>query len=469
MAGSADGPRGTLIGRRRTDEKEAEVAMLATARGSGGGQPRARRATDRASQESLREHNLAVVLAAIMAAEPDRPPSRADLAEHIGLTKGTVSALVNQLLALGLVAERAPERPRGVGRPAVPLAPAAKTVVGLGLEVNVDYVGLRAVDLTGAVVAESVERSDLRGSDPESVLGALFRQARAAMAALEADGIRVVGSGLALPGLADHPQGPLRLAPNLGWVEADIRAIAAAAAADPDPRWPAPTPARTAALVTHLTVDNEANFAARAELLRRGGADDRRFFIYLSGAIGVGAALVIDGEVFGGGHGWAGEIGHTIVDPAGPLCACGARGCLEQYAGKQAILRAAGLPLDAGLDDLLDALAADPDADTPGQAAIATAARALGIALASAVNLVDIAETVIGGDLTPLTGRLAPGILAELRGRVVAARWIRQDLVVRPAEADPRPALTGAAWHALTRVVADPAALLNDRRPEQPA
>jgi predicted NBD/HSP70 family sugar kinase len=403
---------------------------------------------------------LAVVLASIMAADSDRPPSRADLADQTGLTKATVSALVKQLITLGLVAERPPERPRGVGRPAIPLTPAARTVVGLGLEVNVDYLGVRAVDLTGAVVAEWSHREDLRGSDPAAVLGALFRQARAVGATLESQGMRVVGSGLAVPGLADHPQGPLRLAPNLCWVETDIRSIAAEAAADADPRWPAPTPARTAYLVDYLTVDNEANFAAQAELLRRAGSDSQRSFIYLSGAVGVGAALVIDGEIFGGGHGWAGEIGHTLVDPAGPRCACGARGCLEQYAGKRAILRAAGLPQDSDLDNLLADLAASNQADSPCQTAIATAARALGIALASAVNLVDIAETVVGGDFTPLTKHLAPGILAELRNRVIAARWINHDLVVRPAQAGQYAALTGAAWHALTRVTTDPAALI---------
>jgi predicted NBD/HSP70 family sugar kinase len=395
-----------------------------------------------------------------MAADPSALLSRADLAERTGLTKGTVSALVQQLIGLALVAEGPPEQPRGVGRPAIPLAPAGRTAVGLGLEVNVDYSGFRAIDLTGAIVAEQVERENFRGSDPEAVLGRLFRQARACAAALEAEGMRIVGTGLALPGLADHPQGPLRLAPNLGWSETDIRSIAEKAATAREPGLPAPTQTKTAALVAYLTVDNEANFAARAELLCR-GAGRPASFIYLSGAVGVGAALVIGGQVFSGGHGWAGEIGHTIVDPAGPRCACGARGCLEQYAGTRAIVRAAGLPADSGIDSLLDRLDRPAGDDGPCQAALTTAARALGIALASAVNLVDIPETVVGGDLMPLTKRLAPGILAELRERVVAARWIGHDLVVRPAKSGRYAAMTGAAWHALSRVIADPASLLS--------
>jgi predicted NBD/HSP70 family sugar kinase len=324
------------------------------------------------------------------------------------------------------------------------------------MEVNVDFCGLRVLDLTRTVVAEWIERVDLRDSDPAETLGRLFRAALRIAADVERQGMRIIGTSLALPGLADHPQGPLRLAPNLGWPETDIRSLAEAAVAASDNGLTETGRLRAhQGMVEHLTVDNEANLAARAEALHQGVAGQNRSFIYLSGAIGIGAALVINGEVFRGLHGWAGEIGHTVVDPEGPLCVCGAKGCLEQYAGKRAILRAAGLPLDGGLD----ALVAD-SAKGSCATALKEAARALGIALAGAVNLVDITETVIGGDLTPLTEYLADGILSELGNHVVSARWIHPDMIVRPALSGPYPAMTGGAWHALSLVIADPASLL---------
>ena len=98
-----------------------------------------------------------------------------------------------------------------------------------------------------------------------------------------------------------------------------------------------------------IRLDNEATLGARAEAdaLR---PDRTLSFLYLSGEVGIGGALVVDGAVFGGRHGWSGEIGHTVVDPAGPLCRCGSTGCLEQYAGKDALMRAAALDLDLPVD-----------------------------------------------------------------------------------------------------------------------
>jgi predicted NBD/HSP70 family sugar kinase len=420
---------------------------------------RSARADNRsAGQESLREHNLAVVFHEIMVAPKSEPPSRAELAGRTGLAKATVSALVARLIELRLVAEDAPQRARHVGRPAVPLRPAAQTWVGLGLEVNVDYMGLRALDLTRAVVEEWIEPADLRGAPPAAVLGRLFARAAQSVGALRDRGMEVVGTGLALPGLVGYPRGPLRFAPNLGWREADILALAGQAVAGlhvaPDDR-----AALRRVLVDGLTLDNEATLAGWAETLSRpaGRADS---FVYLSGAVGVGAALVVSGALVRGLHGWAGEIGHTVVDPAGPKCACGSRGCLEQYAGKQAILRAAGLDERGAWDGLIDRLGQPGAAGERARAAVASAAWALGLALAAVINVFDIAECVVGGELLELTGWLAPGIMAELDSRVLAARWIGEELAIRPGTAGEHAALTGGAWQALSRVVENPAVLL---------
>ncbi len=390
-----------------------------------------------ARQGTLREHNLRLVLTCVLdaAADPrEPPPSRADLAAATGLTRSAVSALVDLLVSAQLLVELAPAVAVRAGRPAVPLAPARGTVVGLGAEINVDYIGVLAVDLAGEVLAEQTLAGDFRDSDPAVVLrrlAALVGQVRAALAP-EA---RVAGLCLALPGLVDRITGPLRLAPNLGWQDVDVVALL-----DPSPELEG-VPVRLA---------NEANLAARAEA-RTGGAGQS--FLYVSGEVGIGAAIVLDGEIFAGRHGWSGELGHTVVDQGGPRCTCGSFGCLEQYAGKDALLRAAGIDLA----EPVAALVAAADAGDPAAlAALARGGQALGVALANFINLVDVESVVLGGVYAPLAPHLAASVVAELRDRVLAAPW--QDARVLVASAGSNAAMLGAGIAVLRTVVEDPSA-----------
>ncbi|MDD9205369.1 hypothetical protein PU560_02670, partial [Georgenia sp. 10Sc9-8] len=122
-------------------------------------------------QSSLREHNLAVVSQAIFAST--EPVSRAALAAATGMTRSTISRLAEQLLDAQLVVERGPQVQRGPGRPAVPLAPASGSVAGMGLQVNVDYMAGRVIDLGGRVLAEEVVEADFSDSDHTVVLARL--------------------------------------------------------------------------------------------------------------------------------------------------------------------------------------------------------------------------------------------------------------------------------------------------------
>jgi predicted NBD/HSP70 family sugar kinase len=285
-------------------------------------------------QRSLWQHNLAVVLreVGLDAATPplgsSQPPgpavSRARIAEATGLTRATVSALVDDLLRGGLVAEVEPAPRRGAGRPATGLILSPAGPAGLGLEVNIDYLAAAVVDLTGAVRHREVRHVDQRGRLPGEVLR---ETAALAASAVAGSGLLVAAASLAVPGLVDGA-GAVRLAPNLGWRDLDLPALLTGL-----PDWPG----------LPLTVDNEANLAALGEL---GTGPSERSFLYISGEIGIGAGIVVDGTLFRGTHGWSGEIGHVTIAADGPVCRCGARGCLEQYAGQEAILRAAGVPPD---------------------------------------------------------------------------------------------------------------------------
>ncbi len=412
-----------------------------------------------ARQHTLREYNLALVSQAVF--DATTPRSRADIAGTTGLTRATVSVLVDQLIEARLVRELPPATPLRAGRPAVPLTPAERTVVGLGLEVNVDYLGGTVLDLTGQVVAQEVVPGDLHGSDPAEVLGRLGALARRLVEEVESQDMQVAGARLALPGLVDARAGRLQVAPNLGWSSF--------------------LPVPLLGLPERLPVEiaNEANLAGLAQLVAPApaspGDGDQRAgaaathgassapdgaappvpssFLYVSGEVGIGSAIVIDRELFLGNRGWSGEIGHVVVDPHGPRCLCGATGCLEQYAGKDAMLRAAGIPLDAPVETFLDAL--EEGAPSALDAA-ASAGTALGRALANFVNLIDIETVLLGGIYTDLLPHLREPLTTELTTRVLASPWTELDL--RPALVAEHAAMIGGARTVLRDVVAAPSA-----------
>ena len=388
-------------------------------------------------QANLREHNLGLVLRLIIDATV--PLSRADIATATGLTRATVSSLADRLIMAALVAELPPVMSQRAGRPAVPLVPAGGTLAAVGMEINVDYLGVRVVDLAGEVLGQHVESADFRGSNPIAVIGRLSELYNQVTGGLGTE-IRMAGSALAIPGLVDRSTGPVRLAPNLGWRDVDVVGEFHA------------HPATSQVLIR---LDNEATLAARAEAdaLRRMGLFS---FLYVSGEVGVGGALVVDGGVFGGRHGWSGEIGHMVVDPAGPLCRCGSTGCLEQFAGKDALMRSAGMDLALPVEDLLHAARSG---DAAALASLTLAAQALGTALANAVNLVDVENVVLGGIYAPMAPFLIPVIDEALRNRVLSAPW--SGLRVYPAEVRDYAALTGAASAVLSDVIDDPSGWLD--------
>ena len=403
---------------------------------TGGGPPDA---VPSARQSSLRTSNLAL-LASRVFSSPE-PVSRADIAAETGMTRSTASRLADELVAIGLVRELDPVASSGPGRPAVPLLPARGTFVALGLEVNVSRMAVRAVDLAGQVLAERIVVDDFSSSDAPAVLGRLADLLEPIASIGAVGSARLVGAALALPGLVRD--NTLLRAPNLGW--SDIR------------------PAEVLAPVLDrlgagLVVENEADLAAltTARVLP-GAPGEHRDFIYLSGENGVGAGIVRNSEVWLGANGFAGEIGHIQVDPKGPECGCGNRGCLERFAGRRAILNAAGLPRGAGSEELLKACEDDASPHHErARRAVDAAADALGIALGTAINILDIPAVVLGGHLAPLTGLLAPPLQKILSRRVLASRWSAPQIL--PAPDDETPGATGGAWSLLEGVIADPAA-----------
>ena len=189
-----------------------------------------------------------------------------------------------------------PTQTQRAGRPAVPLAPARGTVAGVGMEVNVDYLGVRVIDLVGrrAGRARRARRPARRGRRPPSSdrLAALVDAVRRRACG---EGVRVAGTVLALPGTGrpGHRPAARRAATSAG---ATSTSSAPCSALD---------------RLSRRASANEANLAARAEAHARRGSPS---FVYVSGEVGIGGAIVLDGEIFPGRHGWSGEIGHIVVD-----------------------------------------------------------------------------------------------------------------------------------------------------------
>lgn len=395
-----------------------------------------------ARQVSLREHNLSVVLQVLENA--GEPLSRAQIAKRTGLTRATASMLADQLLQARLLKELEPPAATKAGRPGTPLALSSGTVLGVGMEINVDYIAVRALDVSGHTVANAAYDIDARAVTPTQVLTALADLAEETLKPLTRHGAQIVGVTLALPGLVDSPAGPLRLAPTIGWENVDVENVLAA-----HPFFQS----------LHVRLGNEANLAAVAEV----NAREEQDFVYVSGEIGIGGALVFNGEVFAGRHGWSAEIGHITVDPHGELCACGARGCLQQVAGQEAVLSDARLPANATMTDLLIRLSAPDsianelpeDEVTSAQQSVEKAGRALGVALSNVINLFDVTDVVVGGAHSPILPWLTPHINAELVHRTLTVNWASPRIL--PPMVTDGAALSGAALTSLSDVKENPA------------
>lgn len=371
--------------------------------------------------DSMRARNLAVVLDAI---HRTGPHTRAALAEMTGLTKTTVSSLVADLLEAGAVTESGAVRGGERGRPGVAVSLSGHRVATLGLEINIDYLAACVVDLTRTVRLRGTRPADNRNSNPADILQRLRDLVKETTAEAEESGLRIIGAALAVPGTVEG--GVLRSAPHLGWRDVRVADL----------------------IDLPFAIDNEANLAALGELWFGSRASD---FLYVSGEIGIGAGLVVGGTVFRGTFGLAGELGHVVVVPDGPACRCGGRGCLEVYAGQDALLG----PLDsvAALVERLES------GDRRAVEACARAGHALGVALTSAVHLLDPGRIVLGGIFAPLFPWLEGPVAEGLGTRLGQMRGTPPALVVSGIGADA--AVLGAAGLIIQRIIADPAQLLS--------
>ncbi len=350
----------------------------------------------------VRATNLAVVLRYVRG---HAPCSRAEIAAATGLNKATVSSLVADLIERRLLRETGLTEHR-IGRPATMLVLDGSPYAAIGIEVNADYLTAVAIDLAGQQVLSWRRSFAGLASSPAQAATAIAALGRRAVNRVLKEDRRVLGLTVGVPGLVS-PDGVVIMAPNLGWRDVNLRDIVNRALGEPG--FP-------------VAVDNDANLAVLAES-RYGAFAGSQNLIYLTGEVGIGAGIISDGRPLRGHRGFPGEIGHITIDPQGPPCACGRRGCLEAIAGITAII-ARVLPEVAGDGDITD-LQPEVDEvvrrarsnDPAALHALEEVGRALGQGVSILANLLDPEVVVLGGYFVPLAPWLLPPVEAELRAR----------------------------------------------------
>jgi glucokinase-like ROK family protein len=359
-------------------------------------------------QDAVVRHSLAgraetPVQARLLARLRDEGPlSKAQLADRLEVSRTTVGAEVTRLTELGLAVEAGPAASRGGRRSTlVDLAPDIRFA---GLSIGATGLSVGITDGRLSTLAVRHEPCDIR-QGPEQVLALALETTRKLMAEVGVDGLS--GAGVGVPGPVDFHRGVSVSPPIMpGWDGYPVRDVVSRDLGCP------------------VVLDNDVNVLAVGEQ-HAGVAKNARDFLFVKIGTGIGCGIVVDGELYRGVDGCAGDIGHIRVEDFGPTCACGNTGCLEAFAGGAALARDATAAARSGRSDILagmlsdgsDLTAADvgsavSQGDPVAVQLIRDSGRRVGQVLASLVSFFNPGLIVIGGGVTAV----GHSLLAEVRG-----------------------------------------------------
>jgi predicted NBD/HSP70 family sugar kinase len=392
--------------------------------------------TDRAA---LRRANLAWVIRVL---REQGGLSRAQLAVLSGLSKATISTLVAELTGRRLV------RPGGIaaggqGRPGQIVELDPDGVRGIGVEIGIDHLAVTSVDTAGQVVADRRVSFDVLSAGVDRSLDKLAEVTSNQLALV---GLAYpAGITVSVPGLVDTARGVVRLAPRLRWREVPLADGLAGRLGFP---------------LDRLMVDNDANLSATAEY-EIGGVRGTADIVYVTGDFGIGAGVIAGGRLVRGSIGYAGEVGHMSMDPMGPQCSCGRRGCWETQVGLAALFHALAGPGDPVSDPnraieermaIVRSRAERGDQRTLG--VLHQIGAALGVGVSIVVNVLSPAVVVLGGYFAALPDWLVEPARIEVAARAVVAEAATVRVV--GSELGFTAARTGGALAALSRIYEDP-------------
>lgn len=308
------------------------------------------------------------------------PVSRTSLAGRLGLSPSTVTRLLAPLVEADYLRETTSQAV-GPGRPRRLLHVNTQRHFVVGVKIAPSHVAAVLTDMGARVVRRL--RAPIPDSSPGTALAASAELTARLLAEVDGAAGNVLGIGVGVSGHVDSPAGVCRYSALLGWRKVDVAGPLSAATGLP------------------VVVNNDVNTLVVAERWFGEGRDIDSFAVVTVGS-GIGCGLLLDGSLFSGASGMAGELGHLPLDPDGPLCSCGRRGCLEALACSDAVLgrlRRQGVP---DVDDI-DAAArlarggADPHAQA-ARAAFAAAGDALGRGLAGLCNLLNLEKIILAGE-----------------------------------------------------------------------
>jgi len=329
--------------------------------------------------------------------------SRADLSAAVGLTKSTVTTLVRELIAEGWLLEREVVATGDLGRRPTPLYIDPSRMLLMGAEVGIDSVRVVATSLTGEVLARSVARLDASKS-ARICIGTLAAALLRVRRQLDADKHRIVGIGVGLPGGVDEVRGFLHFAPNLGWRDVPVGALLAEKIAG------------TPLAGLPVFIQNDADVAALGEMeFNPQQASDP--LLYLKISQGVGAGVVVGDHLLMGNRGFAGEVGHIVLQINGPPCSCGRRGCAEAVMGMRALMGPSEQAPDAAEVERRLA-ASDPETVR----AVKKAGSYLGVLLQNLAAAYDPGCIVLGGSVVALGAPFLEPALKTLNDYATAAK-----------------------------------------------
>jgi glucokinase-like ROK family protein len=399
-----------------------------------------------ADQALVRELNLSSVLRLI---QSGAPLSRAKVASLTGLNKSTVSSLGEELLERRLVLESGINSV-GAGRPAtlLELNPKAGTIVGV--ELGVDFVSIVVTDFTANILWRRQVPADPTQSQ-EKTLEQTQGLIDEAIASSMERGVPILGLSFAIPGTVDLAQGTLIFAPNLSWHNVPLR--------------------RRFSGTTGLKVfiENDANAAAVAEHLF-GAARRLQDFVFVFIGVGLGGGLFLNGQLYRGRGGYAGEIGHThiMAEPYNLPCHCGNLGCWETYANQASVLRRVQARLDGRRSSLILSLmekegaplslsiikrAADAG-DADAIASLTEAGTAIGSGCAGLVNIFNPEKIVLGGPVSIAGDYLLPAIKQNMNERSMPENVVQTEVGLSAFGSDA--SLIGAAAIVIDDILTNP-------------
>ncbi len=381
------------------------------------------------SNDDVRRHNLSVVLGLV---HRERNLSRAQLTRQTGLNRSTVAALVAELVERELVVETEPDATNSRGRPS-PIVRPNPRVVAISINPEIDAISIGVVGLGGTVIKKIryiTEHSPSVG-EAVNISAAVIEAMRSELDSR----YRTVGIGVAVPGQVRASDGLVRMAPHLGWQDEPFaRLLQDATGFD-------------------VLADNDAHLGAMAESTFGAGRGLSDVIYVNGGASGIGGGIIAGGVPLGGVTGYAGEIGHTLVNSEGIACQCGAMGCLETEVRRENLLSV--LKLDnADPDELESALLASSSPSVLAE--VHRQLDFLAIALRNSINMLNPQLVIVGGFLASIYAAAPQYLEAQLAQQPLLAS--RDGLRITRAELGSDLLIIGAGELAFEAILADPGA-----------